>query len=318
MRPLAVAALLLGFASAFASDAFTESDEGPASAGPAAPKSRLLPIPPLPAGPPPAGAVPQALIEVAIAAQDRPIGERMKAVTDPMLGVPYKLDGLGEGEGWDSDPLARYDAYDCIGLIEEALALAMSGDPAHAADVRNRLRYGAGPIDYAHRRHFMELQWIPGNIADGFLVDTTAKYGPTVHMEREITAETWARWNKRSSFKLTDDELPTGTMKLDVLPLDAAAAAVSALPDGAIVLTVRKDVGKPVWISHTGFVVRDAEGRVLQRNASRRAGMAVIDEDLARYVRHLQTYTKWPSAGIAILEPVDPWPRRSALPRGTP
>ncbi len=309
---LAAAAVLLTLASASASDAFNEGDEAPvATKSPT--KSRLLPIPPLPAGPPPSGALPKGLADVAIAVRDLPIGARMKAVTDPLLGVPYKLDGLGEGDGWDPDPLARYDAFDCIGFVEEALALAMAGDPVHAADVRNRLRYGAGPIDYAHRRHFMELQWIPGNVADGFVVDTTAKYGATMHMEREITPDTWKRWHKRSAFHLTDDELPNGTMKLDVLPLATALTAVAALPDGAIVLTVRKDVGTPVWISHTGFVVHDAEGHVMQRNASRRAGMSVIDEDLATYVHHLQTYTKWPSAGIAILEPVDPWPRRSAL-----
>jgi hypothetical protein len=297
-----------------ASDAFTEADEGPV----ATIKSRVLPIPPLPAGPAPTGALPKALADVANGVRDLPIGARIKAVTDPLVGVPYKLDGLGEGEGYDADPLTRYDAFDCIGLVEEALALAMAGDPVHAAEIRNRLRYGDGPLDYAHRRHFMELQWIPGNVADGFVVDTTANYGATVHMEREITAESWKHWRKRSSFHLTDEQLPIGTMKLDVLPLDVAMTAVDSLPDGAIVLTVRKDVGTPVWISHTGIVVHDADGHTLQRNASRRTGMSVLDEDLAKYLRHLQTYTKWPTAGIAILEPVDPWPRRSAARAATP
>lgn len=315
---LVIALASVAFASD-ASDAFVEGDEAPdapdagAPETAPAPRSRVLPIPPLPKGPPATGAIPAEIVQRAIDVRDQPLAARMIAISDLLLGKPYTLDGLGEGHGHDPDPLARYDAFDCIGFVEEALALALAGDPSHAAEVRNRLRYGAGPIDYAHRRHFMELQWLPGNVADGFVVDTTARYGATEHMEREVTAETWKRWKKRSKFALTDEELPTGTMRLDVMPLDVAEAAVPSLPDGAIVLTVRKDAGTPVWISHTGFVVRDAEGRVMQRNASRRSGMRVLDEDLAKYVRHLRTYGNWPVAGIAIVEPVEQLPRRSAL-----
>lgn len=275
----------------------------------AEPGLRVLPIPPLAAAPPPTGAMPKEVADAAIAARDESIGLRMKRVTDPLLGRPYKLDGLGEGAGYDPDPLARYDAFDCVGLVEEALALALAGDPAHSAEVRNRLRYGAGPVEYAHRRHFMELQWIPGNVADGFVVETTARYGAVTRRSQVVDDLVWAGWNKRSSFHLTDDELPSGTMSLDVMALDVAEAAVPNLPDGAIVLTVRRDKGTPIWITHTGFVVRNSEGRVMHRNASRRTGMSVIDEDLVKYIRHIAAYAN----GIAILEPVEQLPRRSAL-----
>lgn len=278
----------------------------------AGPHPRVLPIPPLPPGPPPTGAIPADVLAQAIAVADRPLPERIEAISALFLGRPYALDVLGEGEGTDPDVRARYDTFDCLGLVEEVLSLAMAGDPVHSAEVRNRLRYGAGPVDYAHRRHFMELQWLPGNVADGFLEDTTSRYGRTNHMERVVTPSTWAMWGKREKFVLADDQLPVGTISLDVLPLDEAARVANTLPTGALVLTVREDRDKPIWITHIGIVVHAPDGTVMMRNASRRSAMSVIDEDLVKYAHHLTTYVNWPVAGLAVFEPIEQTPRRFA------
>lgn len=277
-------------------------------------RPRVLPIPPLPPGPPPTGAIPPEVLAKAIEVSRLPLPDRIAAISALFLGKPYALDALGEGAGPDPDALARYDAFDCLGFIEEVLALAIAGDPSHSAEVRNRLRYGAGPVDYEHRRHFMELQWLPGNVADGFLEDTTTRYGATVHMDREVTAATWTAWRKRERFVLTDEQLPVGTIALDVLGLDEAERVASTIPTGALILTVRADRGQPIWITHTGIAVPGANGAVLMRNASRRSQMSVIDEDLVRYVRHLRTYVNWPAAGIAIFEPIEQTPRRLTAP----
>jgi len=270
-------------------------------------------------GPTPLGATPQALLDVARSVSDRPLPERMAAVSQAMMGKPYLADPLGEGQGVDADPFARYDVYDCLTFVEEVLALSLAGDPAHAAPVRLGLRYGERPPTYAHRRHFMELQWIPGNIADGWLRDTTAEYGPVVHMEREVTLDTWNSWAARKGFAHTDAELPVGTMQLDVLPLDQALQAVDRIRPGTIVLTVRKDrPWKPIWISHVGFVLPHEPGQAVQvRHATRMSDRKVRDHGLAWYVEHLQTYTNWPAVGIALLEPVDQGPRLARLPPTT-
>jgi hypothetical protein len=273
-------------------------------------------VPPLPLGPPATGAMPASIVKAALDARALPLPDRMIAVSTPMLGRPYAIDPLGEGDGIDPDPLARYDAYDCLTFVEEVLSLALSGDPAHAADIRKRLRYGDATVAYAHRRHFMELQWLPGNVADGFLVDTTTGYGPTVHLQRDVTAATWAGWRKRKLFAMSDDELPKGRMALDVLPLDAAITAAPKMRPGSLILTVRSDTG-PIWTTHIGFVVPgppDPNGvsRPQMRNASKRSTMDVVDEDLAGYFAHLESYTNWPVAGIAVFEPVEQAPRRGA------
>lgn len=272
----------------------------------------VKPIPPIPSGPPATGAMPADVLAAALAARDLPLAERMKAVSDPMVGKPYAIDPLGEGAGIDPDPLARYDAFDCLTLVEEVMALAYAGDPVHAAEIRKRIRYGDGPVEYAHRRHMMELQWIPGNVADGFLVDTTKSYGETVRQERDITVDSWSRWRRRKLFALTDEQLPVGKMALDVLPLEAAIAAAESIEPGSLVLTVRAEMGVPLWTTHIGFVV-PGEGEVRMRNASRRSAMRVLDERLGWYLKHLQSYTRRPVSGIVVLEPVEQAPRRAAV-----
>jgi hypothetical protein len=259
------------------------------------------------------GTLPVEIADLARSVRNQPLAERMQAISSRFLGRPYLADPLGEGEGPDSDPLARYDVFDCLTFVEEVLALTLTGEPEHAAAVRLSLRYGDAPPTYAHRRHFMELQWIPGNIQSGWLRDSTADYGPVRHMERDVDAATWAGWSARKRFALQDEDLPTGTMSLDVLSLDDAIAAADAIRPGSLLLTVRVDrPGVPIWTSHVGFILPGATPRV--RHATRMGTPSVRDHDLRWYLRHLKDYSRWPAAGVAILEPVESGPRRSLAP----
>jgi len=257
------------------------------------------------------GSVPADVAEAAIAARHLPLAARMEAASRPWLRRPYALDPIGEGEGTDDDPPARYDTFDCLTLVEETLAFALAGDPVHAGRIRQSLRYGDAEPTYAHRRHFMELQWIPGNIRDGWLVDTTRDYGPTVRQEKDVTAATWKGWGKRGLFELTDAELPVGKMALDVIPLDDAIALADKIRPGSLVLTVRASRRAPIWTSHLGFVVRPG----ILRNASRRGYMRVVDEQMATYFEALKTYGKGVVSGISILEPVEQDPRNARVVR---
>ncbi len=258
------------------------------------------------------GSMPPRILDAAVAARDLPLPERMKAVSEPMLGIPYLLDPLGEGEGWDPDPFARYDALDCLTFLEEVLALSMSGDPAFAADIRNTLRYGAGPLDYAHRHHFMELQWLPRNVDAGLIRPISADFGPVVHLSRDVTAATWKSWSKRKLFHLTDAELPIGPMALDVLTITEALKIVDEIPPGTIVLTVRTDRPTiPIWISHVGFTVPAETPTV--RHATRMSPGKARDHGLRWYIEHLRTYKNWPALGVSLYAPIEQGPRRARM-----
>jgi len=256
------------------------------------------------------GFIPPALVQRTVDASPLDLPARMAYISEAMLETPYVDDPLGEGFGVDPDPIARYDAYDCLTFLEEVLALSMSGEPYHAALVRSGLRYGENPIAYANRRHFMALQWIPGNTADGWLRDTTAEYGDSKLFEKEVNPGVWKAWERRKNYALSDEELPIGTMRLNVLPLDAAIEAAPKIRPGSIVFTVREDrAWIPLWITHVGFVVAGEETTL--RHASRmKSSMRVRDHGLVWYLEHLKTYTNWKVAGISILEPIPAGPRR--------
>ncbi len=263
------------------------------------------------AAPPGSGAIPEEVLRVARQVADRPLAARMDAISEALLGRPYLADPLGEGAGVDPDPFARYDAFDCLTFVEEVLALALAGDPAHAAEVRNSLRYGDAPPSYTSRRHFMELQWIPGVIADGWVRDTTGDYGPTVHLERTWTLADWRNWAGRARFHHPDEALPVGRMALDVLPLDAARAAADRFRPGSILLTVREDRPyKPLWVTHVGLVFEDGDHLVL-RHATKLGSGGTRDHDLGWYLDHVATYAPWKTLGVAVLEPVEAGPRRA-------
>lgn len=261
------------------------------------------------------GAIPPEVLDAAREARNLPIAERMKRATDPLLEVDYLLDPMGEGDGRDADPFTRYDAFDCLTFVEESLALSMAGDPLHGAVVRNGLRYGTEVPDYGTRNHFMELQWIPEAVANGWIRDVTHEYGETVTFENTITPNLWQQWNKRESFQLTDEELPMGTMKLEVLPIETAIEVANDIRPGSIIMSVREQRSwVPVWITHTGITVPSDGDDVIFRHASgMKSSLRVRDQRLKWYVEHTATYKHWKAAGIAIYEPVEYGPRLSLL-----
>lgn len=265
---------------------------GPALAGETAP-------PPAPA------AEPAALETLAREVRELPLPERIAAVSHALLGAPYLTDPIGEGVAPDLDPPVRYDAFDCLTFVEEVLALTLPADPADAVIVRNALRYGGREVAYANRRHFMELQWIPEAVRGGWLIETTASYGATQHLEQTVTASTWEAWPDRVRFAMADHELPVGPMQLEVLPLDAAIRAAQRIKPGSLIMTVRSPrAGVPIWISHVGFVL--AGPRAVFRHASRMGNpRRVRDHDLAWYLEHQRESASWPVLGVAIFEPQD-------------
>lgn len=261
------------------------------------------------------GILPPDVARVAVDVRDQPLPERIAAVSATLVGVPYISDPLGEGQSPDPDPLVRYDAFDCLTYVEEVLALSLAADPVHAADVRLGLRYGGAAPRYENRHHFMELQWIPAALANGWLRETTHEYGTTDSYHREVTDETWAAWRSRGRFALTDEQLPYGTMHLDYLPLEVALEAAPRIRPGSVVMTVREDrPWMPIWISHVGFVV-PGERPTVRHATNMQSAMQVKDHGLEWYIEHLMTYENWKAVGIAVFEPVEVGPRRARNPR---
>lgn len=252
---------------------------------------------------------------------NEPLGIRIDAATRPFLGLPYTNDAAGEGTGPDPDPPARYDTFDCVTFIEEALGMVLAGDPIDAPTIRDALRYGPTAVGqtgapqpaYVDRNHFMESQWIPRALANGLLVDITDRVGRARTVEKQLTPEIWKNWRRRGLFALPDLALPLTTWRLRYLDLAQAVEAVPHIPPGSIVVTLRAvRTYSPIITTHISLVVPGTT-EPLMRHATRMGKQTVRDDRLSWYMAHLRDYVNWPALGVAVLYPVEQGPRKSRL-----
>lgn len=247
--------------------------------------------------------IPDDVLEAQSTSWSEPIGIRMKQITEGFLGKPYLLNGIGELQEPDPDPLVRYDAFDCLTFVEEAISLSLGRTLPSVDQIRKDLRYGDGPVTYENRNHFMVSQWIPNAIEKGYLKDITHTLGETHVVSKTITPRTWERWRGRRHFFLNLDQFPVGTYRMGVLSLDAALKAIPDIPEGALLVVVRQNNPyNPVWITHIGFVVRHSKNDVRIRHATKMGGGVVKEHYLKWYFEHIRIYLS-PMEGVLVLMP---------------
>lgn len=228
--------------------------------------------------------------------------ERVLAATDRFVGTPYAVSPLGEGAGRDADPLVRFDAVDCLTMVEEAIALSTS-EPDGLVERLSALRY-AGPPSWENRLHVMEAQWLPENLRRGLLRDVTATYGgpQTKRVKKVLTPATWKE-KGGAALGLPADKQPVGTFEFDLIPASLAAGALQQAPAGLLVVVVRADRPHLVTrISHVGVLVQSKQGPML-RHASR-SFKRVVDEPLSRYLGRNLDFGQWTIEGLSLYEPV--------------
>lgn len=246
-------------------------------------------------------------------------GARAAVATAPLLGAPYVLSPLGEGSGRDRDPRFRLDAFDCMTLVETAVALGSASSLAEARLALDDVRY-SGPPSYGARNHEVLSQWIPANLAKGWIVDVTSTlHGvPIGAAVKEYTAASWEaiRAAGRSIPGLPRRLLPLGRFEVPVVAAADVPAIAAQLPDGAIVFVVRADAPwRATRITHAGLVVRRPDGATLVRHATSSRGVArVIEEPIERFVRReALAYPRWPLEGLSFFAIRDATARLRAL-----
>lgn len=230
----------------------------------------------------------------------RPLPERLVEISSGFLGTPYQLSPLGEGKGKDPDPLIRYDLVDCLTMVEETMAMAMSDKGKDLVPLLNGIRYGSG-VAFESRNHLMEAQWLPENVKKGYLKDITASLGAkTERATKTLDARAWSGAAGRS-LDLPEANRPKGEFGLNIIPVDEALPVLSKAPNGAVVVVVRKDRPNAVTrVTHVGFLVQKKNGPYL-RHASRTFKKAV-DEELARYIARNLGYARWTVEGFSVYE----------------
>ena len=210
--------------------------------------------------------------------------------SDPMyigkqyLGVKYVNDPLGEEFAPDTDPLIRFDAFDCMTFVETALA---NGD----RDILNKIRYQNGKISFLTRNHFVETDWLENN--KDIFENASRKYSEHLATRKVVIDK--KRWFK--TVHNINADIPKQTVKIEYIPRDYVNGLNITKP--VIVLfiidnsKIRDKIGTDLAVSHMGFLL---PGGIL-RHASSQYGR-VMDVNFQEYMReHVKN-----NLGISILE----------------
>lgn len=249
-----------------------------------------------------------ALNAQARAVADKPLGDRLLAISKGFLETPYVNNPLGEGPGAtpDADPMFRLDAVDCLTFVEQTIALAVAKNDADVPAILERIRYAEKP-SYEQRNHLMEAQWLPNNVAKGFLKDVTTRYGEgdIEATSKVLTTKTWGS-KSSAALSLPKEKQVTGEFKFPIVPLEKALERAKKVPAGTLMMVVRADLPlKATRITHLGFI-HHRKGRPQLRHAARNTYGRVIDEDLETFLTRNSKYVKWKVSGVSFYEVREP------------
>lgn len=201
------------------------------------------------------------------------------------VGARYVADPLGEGRAPDTDPLIRFDAFDCTTFVETVLA---DGDVQRL----NKIRYADGVPDFVRRNHFIEIDWLSNN--SDIVQNVSGRYAPTATHTVTIDKKNWFRVTHN-----TETDFVPRTVNLEYIPYKYVADIRVERPVVVLFLRdnpkIRDKIGTDLAVRHMGFLL--PAGTL--RHASRRAG-AVVDVDFRKYVQRMMESPK--NLGIMILE----------------
>jgi hypothetical protein len=262
------------------------------------------------AGTPVLAAVPSVTVARALAAAPAG-GARAVAATQPLVGHPYAPSPLGEEAGDDPDPRFRLDAFDCMTFAETAVALGSAETLAEARRALDDVRYDGAPA-LEHRHHEVLSQWIPANVARGWIREITAEVAPgRVRREEKVySPESWdvVRRAGRAIAGLPRARLPLGRYAVEVIAPADVPPLERSIPPGTLAFLVRADApDRATRITHVGLVVPGPGGSRRVRHATSTRGVSrVIEEPIARFLaREARARPAWPVAGVALFEILD-------------
>jgi len=240
-------------------------------------------------------------------------GQKIDTLSQLFVGLPYVEYPLGEGgAGPEPQPRWRLDGVDCQTFVETVLALANAKTTSHAKKILDDIRYGKENISFAARNHFTEAQWLPMNLAKGYLDDEV----PTIDGNAPGTDLVLKKssWSKVPGFdRLAAADIPDGKFPVRYLPIAEFKKKIGSVQNGSIILVVRKfDPKRVVRTSHMGFMLRNAHG-VIVRHATSGPEHKVIDEPLDAYLKRMTGFKKWPVVGFGLVMPLDAKVRASQI-----
>ncbi len=227
-------------------------------------------------------------------------------ISEEFLGKPYSIGPLGEGSGIDSDPLYRFDKFDCLTFVETVLAKLYSSKDSFLSTL-NKIRYKDGIVSFETRNHFQNPDWIRNN--NNFVENKSNEILKAISDKSasisiiELDRKSWFKKNYSIDLDLKKEKV-----LLDYIPFSEFKNNMEKfenfIKQPYIFMTVIKDdslkekVGTEIDVSHTGFLIKK-NGKLYLRHASSVAGK-VVDNELEKYIEKLQKNPKY--IGFSLLK----------------
>lgn len=106
-----------------------------------------------------------------------PIDQRVVAISEQLLNKPYVDEPCGEGINgeFNTEPLYRFDEFDCETFVNTVLALAQANDVTQFQNNLRHIVYTNGKIAFTNRAHFPSADWVPNNINNNFITEITSQ-----------------------------------------------------------------------------------------------------------------------------------------------
>lgn len=215
-----------------------------------------------------------ALPAAAVAPGSSPVSsERLRAISGRYLGVPYRLDCLGEAKAPDRDPLFDRARVDCQTYVEQVMAEAIQEQVGGLDPAVRLIRYRGSAVALENRHHYCIPDWLQHPWP---VTDVTARVGTGV-----------ARWADRRidrrrflASRGGQSGQPVEKVRTAYIPRSQVRSILGRIPDGSIGIFV---LNRPDIVSgHLGFLFR--KGRtVVVRHASQ-TRKKVIEEPLTTYL----------------------------------
>jgi len=261
------------------------------------------------------------------ALSELPLKSRLACITKRFIGLPYKLDPLGEGidASVDKDPTFRFDAHDCMTMIEHVMALGSAKSSHSFMDRLTEIRYRSALIAYGFRLHFVSADWIPENTENGFIREITHAIGgdSVKTVSAEIDRSGWISskkdlnpvqkalalgslfvTGKYGTEYVTMDYIPTSAFFMsDPDCLATPINPVDLLPEVSLMLMIddQKDIDRiGVIVRHMALLFNPkGEEPFIVHGSSRRG--EIYAESFLTYISSQAPYR----AGVALFEILD-------------
>lgn len=203
--------------------------------------------------------------------------ERLEAISRRYLGVPYRLDCLGEGRAPDADPVFTRAYADCQTLVEQVMAEALAPQAGGLEAAGRVIRYHGAEVRLENRYHYCIPDWL---VNPWPAREVTAEVGGAVlqPLRRRIDRPGLL---KRRGGDPSLSPTPAAAIETRYIPRTRIPRVASRIPHGSIAILVSSNPA--VVAGHVGFLFRQGP-TVMLRHASQRK-KRVVDQPLLDYVK---------------------------------